>query len=103
MSSITQGSKAAEISSETFIGSIMALMTGYVQTHNPHHKELISNKLCMLMQQMQDSPEVSETFKNMLMRMEVHWSLISELHNQNEARAMPTKWFVANTKGALLC
>ena len=103
MPTMTQGSRTAEISPETLMGSIMALMTGYVQSHNPHHKELISNKLCMLLQQMQESPEVSETFKSLLMRMEVHWSLISELHSHNEAQAMPTKWFVPNTKGALLC
>jgi hypothetical protein len=103
MPTMTKRSRTAEISPETLVGSIMALMTGYVQSHNPHHRELISNKLCMLMQQMQDSPEVSQGFKNMLMRMEVHWSLISELHSQNEAQAMPTKWFVPNTKGAFLC
>ncbi len=103
MPTMTKRSRTAEISPETLMGSIMALMTGYVQSHNPHHRELISNKLCMLMQQMQDSPEVSQGFKNMLMRMEVHWSLISELHSQNEAQAMPTKWFVPNTKGAFLC
>lgn len=81
----------------------MALMTGYIQTQNPHHKELISNKLCMLMQQMQDSPHISDNFKTMLTRMEVHWSLISELHNQQDAANMPTKWFVSNSKGAFLC
>jgi hypothetical protein len=103
MTPIHQETRSAANNPETLMGSIMALMTGYVQSHNPHHKELISNKLCMLMQQMQDSPEVSQGFKNMLMRMELHWSLISELHSQNEAQAMPTKWFVPNTKGAFLC
>lgn len=96
-------SEQHEASSETLMGSIMALMTGYIQTQNPHHKELISNKLCMLMQQMQDSPHISDSFKSMLTRMEVHWSLISELHTQQEASAMPTKWFVPNNKGAFLC
>jgi hypothetical protein len=93
----------AENTSETLMGSIMALMTGYCQTQNPHHKELISNKLCMLMQQMQDSPHISESFKSILTRMEVHWSLISEMHTQQEASHRPTKWFVPNSKGAFLC
>jgi hypothetical protein len=103
MTTIHPEPRCTAINPETLMGSIMALMTGYVQSHNPHHKELISNKLCMLLQQMQESPEVSETFKSLLMRMEVHWSLISELHSHNEAQAMPTNWFVPNTKGALLC
>jgi hypothetical protein len=103
MTTIHPEPRCTGINPETLMGSIMALMTGYVQSHNPHHKELISNKLCMLLQQMQDSPEVSPSFKTILMRMEVHWSLISELHSHNEAQAMPTKWFVPNTKGAFLC
>jgi len=99
----SQASDHTEATSETLMGSIMALMTGYIQTQNPHHKELICNKLCMLMQQMQESPHISENFKSMLTRMEVHWSLISELQTQQEASTMPTKWFVPNSKGAFLC
>lgn len=88
---------------ETIMGSIMALMTGYIQSHNPHHRELISNKLCMLMQQLHDNPHISESFKSMLMRMEVHWSLICEMHAHDDAQALPSKWYVPNSKGALLC
>lgn len=100
---MTDKSNQPEANSETHIGNIMALMTAYIQTQNPHHKELISNKLCMLMQHMQDSPHISDSFKSMLTRMEVHWGLISELHTQQETTAMPTKWFVPNSKGAFLC
>ena len=88
---------------EALTGNLLALMTGYVQTPNSYQRNLISHRVCMLMQQMQAHPDASQAFRETLSEMNFHWDFIDDLNCKINTLGRAAKDFLPSNRGVFSC